>query len=187
MMPPTRNKIITIHILLNISISKGNQTIEFGHLINNFKKILKVLQTKCARETSPRPFSKKSKLNISLDQQSAFLQTLQTFLQTFCFHLLPTYVETNIYPDLLFFQKTKRGVELITLSRFLSLYGRTRISENSYSRIFYPVLLYNKFFNLHFKKLQFMNKTNAIFSCFACFIKHSLDNDFLLQLLLIWN
>ena len=46
---------------ISISISKGNQAIKLGHLIernmrNNF---LEKSYTKCGGETSPRPFSKK--------------------------------------------------------------------------------------------------------------------------------
>ena len=57
-------------MLLNISISKGNQTMKFGELIEyNLRNIfLKKLSTKCGRQTSPRPFSGKLKLSISLDQ-----------------------------------------------------------------------------------------------------------------------
>ena len=61
---------ITIHILPNISRSKGNQTIKFGQLIEyNMRNIfLKKSYTKCGGETNPRPFSEKLKLSISLDQ-----------------------------------------------------------------------------------------------------------------------
>ena len=64
------NKRIAIHILVNISRSKGNQTLKFGHLIE-YKMRTTVLEksfSKCCGESIPRPFSKKSKLNISLDQ-----------------------------------------------------------------------------------------------------------------------
>ena len=56
--------IITIHILPNISRSKDNQTMKFRQLIkHNMKNIfLEKSCTKCSRETSPRPFSNKSKL-----------------------------------------------------------------------------------------------------------------------------
>ena len=54
----------------NISRSKGNQTIKFGQSIeHNMRDIfLEKSSTKCGEETIPRPFSKKSKLSISLDQ-----------------------------------------------------------------------------------------------------------------------
>ena len=56
-------------ILPNISRSKDNQTMEFGQLIeynmrNNF---LEKSFTKRGGETISRPFSKKSKLSMSLD------------------------------------------------------------------------------------------------------------------------
>ena len=66
---------IAIHILPNISRSKGNQTMKFGQLIEyNMRNIfLEKPYTKCDGETIPRPFSKKSKLSISLDQWSKVL------------------------------------------------------------------------------------------------------------------
>ena len=61
---------IAIHILTNISRSKGNQTIKFGQLI--VYKIRSILLEKSSikpsGETFLRPFPKKSKLSISLDQ-----------------------------------------------------------------------------------------------------------------------
>ena len=61
---------ITIHVFPNISRSKDNQTIKFGQLIEcNMRNIfLEKSYTKCGGETSPRPFSEKLKLSISLDQ-----------------------------------------------------------------------------------------------------------------------
>ena len=59
-----------INILPNISRSKGNQTIKFGELIEfNMRNIFyQNSYTKCVGETSPRFFSEKSNLIISLDQ-----------------------------------------------------------------------------------------------------------------------
>ena len=59
-----------VHILANISRSKGNQTMKFGQSIeynmrNNF---LKKSYRKYGRETISRPFSEKLKLRISMDQ-----------------------------------------------------------------------------------------------------------------------
>ena len=67
-----------IHILLNISRSKGNQTMKFGQLIEcNMRNIfLEKSYTKCGGETSPRPFSEKLKLSISLDQESKVSHSL---------------------------------------------------------------------------------------------------------------
>ena len=61
---------IAIHVLTNISRSKGNQTMKFGQLIEYDMRtiFLEKSFSKCGRETIPRPFSKKSKLIISLDQ-----------------------------------------------------------------------------------------------------------------------
>ena len=61
---------ITIHMMSNISRSKGDQAMKFGQLIEyNIRNIfVEKSYTKCAGETIPRPLSKKSKLSISLDQ-----------------------------------------------------------------------------------------------------------------------
>ena len=50
---------LTVHVLPNISRSKGNQAMKLD---------LEKSYTKCDKETSPRPFSGKLKLSISLDQ-----------------------------------------------------------------------------------------------------------------------
>ena len=57
-------------MLTNISRSKNNQALTFGQLIKyNMRNIfLNKSCTKYAGETIPSPFSKKSKLSISLDQ-----------------------------------------------------------------------------------------------------------------------
>ena len=67
---------IVIHILLNISRSKGNQTMKFGQLIEcNMRNIfLKKSYTKCGGKTSPRPFSEKFKFTISPNQWSKVIQ-----------------------------------------------------------------------------------------------------------------
>ena len=61
---------IVMHILSNILISKGNQTMKFDQLIEyNMKNtFLEKSYRKCGRNTISRPFSKKSILSISLDQ-----------------------------------------------------------------------------------------------------------------------
>ena len=63
-------QIITIYILPNISRSKCNQTMKNAHLIvYNIRNILlEKPSTKCGGETVLRPFSKNSKLRISLDE-----------------------------------------------------------------------------------------------------------------------
>ena len=62
-------KTTVIHILLNVSRNKGNQTMKFRQLIkyNMRNIILEKSYAKCGGETSPRPFSGKLKLNISVD------------------------------------------------------------------------------------------------------------------------
>ena len=61
---------IAIHILSYISRSKDNKTVKFSQLIEyNMRKIfLEKSYPKYGGETSPKPFSKKSKSSISLDQ-----------------------------------------------------------------------------------------------------------------------
>ena len=69
---------IVIHILLNISRIKGNQTMKFDHLIEcNIRNVFPERScTNCDGETSPGPFSQKLKLSISLDHQSKVLYIL---------------------------------------------------------------------------------------------------------------
>ena len=57
-------------MLFNISRSKGNQAMKFGQLIecNRRNNFLEQLRTKCGVEASPRSFSEKPKLHMSLDQ-----------------------------------------------------------------------------------------------------------------------
>ena len=66
---------IAVHILPNISRSKDNETITFGQVIEyNMRKVfLEKSYTKYGGETISGPLSKKSKLNISLDQWSKVL------------------------------------------------------------------------------------------------------------------
>ena len=61
---------ILIHIFPNISRRKCNQTMKLGQLIkyNMRNTFVEKSYTKYDRETISRPFSKKSKLIISLDQ-----------------------------------------------------------------------------------------------------------------------
>ena len=69
---------IVIHILFNISRSKGNQTMKFSQSIEwNMRNIfLEKSYTKCGGKTSPRLFFEKLKLSISLNQQSTVLYSL---------------------------------------------------------------------------------------------------------------
>ena len=66
------------HMLTDISGSKDNQAMKFGQLIEcSMRNIfLEKSYTKCVGETIPRPFFKKSKLSIPLDQYSKVLCSL---------------------------------------------------------------------------------------------------------------
>ena len=57
-------------VFRSISRSKDSQTIKFGQLIesNMIKNFIEKSCTKCGGESIPRPFSKISKLSLSLDQ-----------------------------------------------------------------------------------------------------------------------
>ena len=71
----TGQEIIAIPMLSNISRSKANQAMKFSQLIeyNMRNTLLEKSYTKCDGEANPRPFYKKSKLSISLDQHSEML------------------------------------------------------------------------------------------------------------------
>ena len=66
---------IVIYVLKNILRNKDNQAMKFGQLREyNMKNIFfEKPCTNCGGETSPRPFSEKPELSISLDQQPEFL------------------------------------------------------------------------------------------------------------------
>ena len=70
------------YTLRNISRSKSNQTMKFSQLIEyNMRNIfLEKSCTKCGGEAISRPFPEKSKLRISLSQQSEFLFNLFYFI-----------------------------------------------------------------------------------------------------------
>ena len=61
---------MVIHILPNIWRRKADQTMAFGQLIDYKMRsiFLEKSYTKCGRETSPRSFTEKLKLSISLNQ-----------------------------------------------------------------------------------------------------------------------
>ena len=65
-----RKQTNAIHILLNISRSKGYQKIKLGYVIeyNTRNIFLEKSYSKQGGEAIPRPFSGKSKLTISLHQ-----------------------------------------------------------------------------------------------------------------------
>ena len=66
---PDWTKIITTHILPDISRNQGNQTVKFGQLTEyNMRNIfLAKSYTECGGEVSPRLFYKKLKLNMPLN------------------------------------------------------------------------------------------------------------------------
>ena len=70
MISETGKQTVTIYILLNISKSKGNQTMEIDQLTEyNIRNIfLEKSSTKYGGETIPRPFSNISKVNIAMNQ-----------------------------------------------------------------------------------------------------------------------
>ena len=73
-----RKQTTAIHILPNMSRSKGNQTIKFGQLkeYNMRNLFFEKSYTECGGKSIPRPFPKKLKLSMSLDQQSKVLYGL---------------------------------------------------------------------------------------------------------------
>ena len=97
------------HILTNISRSKGNETMKFFQLIEyNIRNIfLEKSYTKCGGVTSPRLFSGKLKLRISLDQQHKVLYSLFLLYSKL---RLSKYIETKlqitcVYLTLIIFKK----------------------------------------------------------------------------------
>ena len=69
---------IAIHILPNISRSKGNQTMKNLFFQKSY--------TKCGGQTIPRPFSKKSKLSVSLSKVLCSLVLLYAKLRAIEIH-----------------------------------------------------------------------------------------------------
>ena len=75
---PNTNLIFVACMFANISRSKDNKTIKFGQIIEcNVRNIFREKShTKFGGESSPKHFSKKSKLSISQDQESEILYSL---------------------------------------------------------------------------------------------------------------
>ena len=94
-MSQTEKLIITIHILPNISGSKGNQTVKFGQFIkSNMRNIFHEFScTICDGEISPRPLLK-IKIEQYLDHQSEHLYCL--FLLLLHVIGLPKYIEIEV-------------------------------------------------------------------------------------------
>ena len=69
MMSQTEALNMAINILLNISRSTDNEVMKFGPLVEyNINIFLEKSYAKSSGETIPRPFSKKSKSSLSLDE-----------------------------------------------------------------------------------------------------------------------
>ena len=122
-MSQPRKETITIHILSNI---KGNQTLKFDQLIE-YKMTNIFLGKSCAKygdETIFRPSSKRSKLSISLDQQSKVLYSL--FLLHYqlegCRNILKLRWRQLAFIYIKRFENAKRGLELVPLPHFLHDY-----------------------------------------------------------------
>ena len=103
-------KTIVIHILPNISRSKGNQTMKFDPFIeyNMTNMFLEKSYAKYDEETSPRLFPEKRKLSIFLDQEPKVLYSLfycmpslgllkhnETKLHTTFFYLLLSFLKNK--------------------------------------------------------------------------------------------
>ena len=82
---------IVVHVFPNILRNSDNQVMKFRQLKEyNMKNIfLEKPYTEYGGETSPRPFSEKLKLSISLDQQSEFLFSL--------FYCISKWMTTTMY------------------------------------------------------------------------------------------
>ena len=115
----------------NISRSKGNQTMKFGQLIDyNMRNIfLEKSYTKYGGKTSPRSFSEKLKLCISLDQYSNVLYSL--FLLHAKLRAIEMYwnkaADHFPLPHLKLFKtkkKNKNSLELVSLHYFLHNFRR---------------------------------------------------------------
>ena len=70
MTPQPGYQTIAIHILTNISRSKGNQALKLGQLIeyDMTNIFLEISYIRCGAETIPKPFSRESKLTIALNK-----------------------------------------------------------------------------------------------------------------------
>ena len=94
----TGKQIITIHILPNISRSKGNKIMKFGQFINVTWKIpfSKNYTLNVVENLVPDLFLKNQLFTISLDQQSEILSSLFVFILCPSW-VLPKYIETTCF------------------------------------------------------------------------------------------
>ena len=102
--------------------SKGNQTMNFGQLIecNVRKFFLEKPCTKCHGETSPRHFPEKLKFSIFLDQKSKVLYSL--FLLHDKLRAVETYWNESanhfLLPHFTFFKKIKTSLGIVSLPHY---------------------------------------------------------------------
>ena len=130
MMSKTGKQVITTHIMPSILRNKDNQTMKFDQLVEfNTRNIFFKIIRKCGGK--PRPFPKKSKISISLDQQSKVL-----------YSLLLLYVQVEDYRNILkircrpldftsykaFFVQKKKS-EIAPTSSFFAQYLKKNISH----------------------------------------------------------
>ena len=119
----TGQQITAMHILPNISRSKSNQAMKFHQLIeHNMRKIfLENSYKNCSGESIPRTFSKKSKMSISLDQQSKVLYSLLLLnIQVKGYRsILKLSCRPFVFNSYKAFLKAKRGLELTSRHHFL--------------------------------------------------------------------
>ena len=110
---------------------------EFDQLMEcNMRNILfEKSYAKCGRQTSPRPFSEKRKLSISLDKQSKTLYCL--FLLYDKLRAISKLHTTWFYLVLNFFKK--EGLELFSLPHFLHNFGKKK--KFSYVLLIYQISL----------------------------------------------
>ena len=109
-----------------------NKTRKFGQLIeHNTRNIfLKKLYTKCGGEISPRTFSKKLKLSISLNQQPEILHTLFLLYVKTGSKSRTTKIHWNhgvdglLLTSIKLFYKINRDLELVSLPDFLHNFRR---------------------------------------------------------------
>ena len=119
----TGKQIIVIHLLPNISRSKGNQAMKLAQLmIYDMRNIFhEKWYTKCGGKSSLRHFPKNLKLSISLNQQCNVLYILfLLYIQVKrCRNILKLRYRPPAFTHVKLFLKKKRELELPSPSHFL--------------------------------------------------------------------
>ena len=124
---------IEIHILPNISRSKGNQKMKFGQLIEYWETfLLKNLKQNVVRKLFPHPFLK--------NQYWAYLWINSLKFYTNYFHCMPSwrlskYTETKLQTTCITLFKAlfKKSLELVSLAHFLHNFWRKIFLVKLYS------------------------------------------------------